>query len=354
MKDKINAYFISKRANDWAIFFAIILLIVFFALRYWESSLDAEYTKSIIESVLSEESLPLSSPPKVLSAVEDIIVILITLIVSSLISSLLIEKNQQNKIYSEALSDFCNDSNIHIRFDDVGTLSGSVEKDLAKKSVPKDMLGLALKKILDPEKAFYYDSCEIEIICSIENGMLKKTISKKIELRSYDETYTFSPQNRSEYVLARYCGPKTKKTPISIDAVRINGKDEKGFHILKSSISAPLTNKQGYTKQYVAYYDRDLTIFRKNSTKMIVDYTTFAPLNDLTYVFRIPCACKKLHFRYQLKDMKGYSLAGHAFGFFDDATSSHNTKEENQLEFFFEDWIFQRDGICICMNNSSK
>ena len=48
--------------------------------------------------------------------------------------------------------------------------------------------------------------------------------------------------------------------------------------------------------------------------------------------------------------MSEYAVSGIAFGFLDDANSTLNNHKNNDLEFTFDDWVFQRDGVSIGMN----
>ena len=90
----------------------------------------------------------------------------------------------------------------------------------------------------------------------------------------------------------------------------------------------------------------------KTPIKIEVEYVTRCPKNDKVYTCRLQYPCKKFDFNFHLIN-DDYLINASAFGFIDDAESSPNRSDDaKNLSIKFENWIFPRDGVCICLEKS--
>ena len=338
---------------------ALVILIVVLISSYLlccflEKQDDNEQIRIIASAVLNHEETIEQIDHPVRDAIKNLLVIFISILLSSIVTIAFVGKNDRNAIYSDAFEDLIENSDIQIKLPEKkgNSVKFSLEKCFKEKNLPKELLETVIRKVASPDLPYYYSNCTIDILCRFEGDILVKTVKKDLYIKSYDDKYTFSKGNvDKKFIIARRRGSEGIDTPLKINKFFIYrnsiAEEETSHHsVVKVSSTSPVYKKIGYTNAFIAYYEKDLSIGRREPTHVTVEYETRSPKDDLTYVFRVPCACEHLSFKFRF-DSDEYQLTGHAFGFFDDARETINSESENALSFVFENWIFKRDGICI-------
>lgn len=361
-KNTVSAYNINKKAIPVIIALLVILSISYFGCYCWEKSEEVKYVQSIITALKTGSEITIPGTLNVISMLESLITVFFSILISSILTVLIIEKKNRDDIYSEAFWDICNNATMNIDFSrgKNSPLTFNIVQEIKKRFIPKEIITTAIQKIVSQDKEYYYLSCEMDITCKIEGDYLVKRICKIISIKSFKEKYTFSPQDNSRYILATLHGmPVNNEQPyLDVKKIQITKKRKAGANDVTLDVTSnkfidtPDTNdfisqKQGYSKNYIVYYTDEIELTNKAETIISTEYITHAPKTDSVYTFRVPCACKKLNFTFRLEGMPEYRLTGNAFGFMDDAQSTFNSHKDNELSYRFEDWIFQRDGICI-------
>lgn len=362
---RLRAFIISKRNIEIAVLSISVLLLAYYGCFRWERAEEISYYGEIYQALTSgefTENILHVNADKInfINVIENFITVLFSIVFSSLISCVLIEKRDKNSIYGEAFEDFCENSTVQVKLPEHANemVSVSMAKEIKKQRIPDDLLQTVIRKTIMPERPYYYDKCTIDVVCTIQDGILVKTISKNIYIRSYDDSYIFGKDGPS-FIIASQNGMVGKEKSIEVKSASICSQDGRSrpmavpvnsLHVSTSDVQEQLSRKQGYVRNTRISYNGELKITNKYATKVSAEYITRVPVDDLTYVFRVPCACKNLQVRYRLEGMSEYAVSGNAFGFLDDANSTLNNHKNNELEFTFDDWVFQRDGVCIGMN----
>lgn len=327
-----------------------VILILFFAyygVYCWELTENAKYLENV-----SKGQYDTTVQMNVIAFLENVIAIIISVVISSFLTTLFLEKKSRNEIYSDAVSDIINQSNLKLHFNSADSISLSLQNRLTNNSIPSDIAECIGKKIFVPNTEYYYSNCSIKIECKVLDNCIEKTIKKEMKIRSYKQTHVFGKGNY--FIVARQrTSPKLGDKQLECETVQIRSStitktfDKEDLHPIKTVQLDELSKRQGFTSQYEYQIPQEIKISNDEDLTVTVIYKTRTPLDDLDYVFRVPCACKSLHFDYSVMT-DGYEVNGYAFGFLDDANYSVNEKEnKSNIQIDFRDWIFFRDGICV-------
>ena len=356
MFNKLKSFYMKKSNLVILSFISIILIILYFVLLYIQDIQDIR----IINALIRKQPIESSN----LSYIIDCILILITVIVSMLISSifsvLLVGKRDSTKIYNDAVSDMLENSDIKMEVQKTNnTYLTTFYKELDSKNFPQNMLDTAITQITTTSSPYYYDSCNITINCFIKNNQINKHIKKEISILSYQDTYEYTGTDNNMFMLVAQRGTPNITRPLKVMELKVE-KDGTKFSnspsdcsIKYESIKRSSRSKEEYTKKATSYYNKPLVLSNKKPTKITIVYETITPLSDLDYVFRTPCSCHNFSISFHLKNMPNYKLTGYAFGFLDDASSTVDMGDKDDLEFKFSNWIFKYDGVCISIKENN-
>ena len=354
-KTRRRKYYINKPGRIAIAVIIIFLLFIIYVLITYEQQQE---NISIINALIEKRPINATEKEGLIETAKIFLTVGISIIISSIISTFLVGKNDKNDVYSEAVEDFITDSNLKFKIEEDNDIyKTTTVKKLQEEGYPKDMIRAMLQGLFSTKRPFYFDTCEMDVKCSLsEDGKyMVKQIKKEIILYSLKDKYVYDENN--EFILTSMTSKKDINNPLKIIKLEIeqnnhNIKDNK-HRIDKEKTSDNLSRKQGYENVTIAYLDQRLELSSKEPVKMKIIYETKVPISDKNYVFRLPCACRKLKFSFRIEGMKNYKLNGYAFGFIDDASSTLNYDNSDDIFFSFKDWAYPYDGICISMEKNN-
>lgn len=347
---KLNAYELNKKAKTILGVIIFVLVIGYLGVIIWEENETAKY----INTVASGQKVTLSTATYIISFLKNLLTVAFSITISSFLTSIFLEKRNRNQIFTESFNDIVDSSNIVLNIENNKRVSSKLETKLPNKTIPTDMAEAVSKKIFLSEEKYYYENCKVEIVCKIIDGIVEKEIKKEMYLRSYEKEYTFDNTNPLVLVKQTTLPGISKQLECSEVHITSNNKDmqlsTKEYEIISDEILDPINKKQNSTSQKTLKLKKTIKINNIKSTKITIKYITRTPIDDLDYIFRVPCSCKTLDFSFRI-NTDGYKASGYAFGFLDDASTSISSNEENVVQYKFEDWIFKRDGISVFIKN---
>ena len=383
----IKAYDKNKNNFKNSILWIFILGIAIFAFHFSEQYMDNQKVENIVaytvQTVQNEEDdtqlekdyniKDYFTWESLILVFKEFCIIIISIIISSILTMAIIEKKDKNEIYSNAVWDFLDETNWKLDLSDLEKTNINITKEISQKNIPSGLVEYVLSKICYCEEKFYYTNFEINVSCKIEKGCIHKNIIEKISLRSYDENYKFDAKE-NPFILAKIACEKPNKndrtikcnlsvsevsikneaTVPKVETTDIDKRDIKYKHINTINRSA---SKLGYTKTHIAFCPVDVELNNKTDTQINVIYNTKVPINDKTFVVRLPCACKNFKSTFTLdgNNTNLYKLSGEAFGFLDNGINTINQEDKKKYLFEFNNWSFKNDGFVInILNNFRK
>ncbi len=291
-------------------------------------------------------------------AFSEISLVIFSVIASSVVSALIIEKRNSNKIIKEVFVDdfFATEEFVNLMDESQQKkLLGALEKELKfegnnqKSEMYLTILEKLNKSVMD-EGNLYYDKYYIDIKCEVKDHYIEKTIIRKIELKSMASSLKLKSYTLLSATLKQIAG----RDSITIKQLKIDNKmvDIKELKTVKTEPDNSLYEKRGYDKKVAYLYEGCLNLSNKKPIEIELQYITRCPLNDLAYTCRMPYPCKNFSFQYSVKN-EDYKLSPTAFGFIDDAKNSPNhSGDRRNVTINFNDWIFPLDGVCVYLEKN--
>lgn len=350
----------------------VIIIFAYFALSVTQTTLENDKTASIVCQTIHELNEGKNEEDNtdfnkswsdglerisIISYAKEMCAIAFSIILSSFATLFIVEKRNKNDIYSIAIEDFLDTTNCKIDLSDLDNTKFSVSKTLSEYKLPNGMIDEVIKKIGGSSLTHYYESCSITVNCYIRNDYIEKVITKTIYLKSYQDIYEFKKET-NPFVLVEFESPDfeplSRKKALSIQEVIIE-KEVTSSPLIKTKeiktshrdLNDALNKKKNYIKNHKAILKQSLEISNKYQTKLSYTYKTKVPISDKSFVFRLPCACKKFSLSFILNDDSDiYRLFGEAYGFCEDGQIA-NDDNRKQINFEFEDWAFDKDGVAI-------
>ncbi len=344
-RNPLKKYFFNKSS------LILLFLIVFFSFALYSYSFY-EYSKvdmAVVSNAKAEISISEYNRWK---RVSEVALIIFSVSASSLVSTLLIEKRNSNKIIEDVfVSDFfTSDKFINI----MGSEQRKITLKLLEKNLyfngcdeKSNMYSAIRNKIQNSvfDHDLIYNSYNIDVSCVVKKDFIEKKIVRTTSIGTSKKN-----DNIKDFVLlsGSFCIMEGVE-PVSIEKLIIDGKtiDLNKIKKKEPKYNNILDHKKGYLKNIEYVYTPYLNFSRKKSIKITMEYVTYCPLSDKAYSCRLPYPCKKFDFKYDISN-KDYRLIPYAFGFIDDAKDSPNhTEDKRKVSIKFEDWIFPLDGVCV-------
>lgn len=225
-----------------------------------------------------------------------------------------------------------------------------IQKEEMFSSIKRKFSGGQSAKENDRLKDCFFESCDYDVVCTVEDGYIKKHITKTFDLRAYKKTTVEKfPLCSSTFTDI----PQGDGSIPIVDALNIGGVPRDLTDVVSEAGTADsgFDKRSGYGKNVAFYFKGKLKLDPDQPTKIMVSYKTQVPEYDVAYSCRMVHPCHTFHFRFHLEgpETKAYSLAVNAFGFWDDGKKSPNNNDLSTVNVDFGDWIFPRDGVSVTL-----
>ena len=293
--------------------------------------------------------------------ISDCLVVIVSILGTNLLLSVFIERKNKNNMVTEFLvnemlaseSVYSNLSN-----ENQETILKNLElhKNFDNNLVLYEMHNYVNKKLKSDLKDYYFTECEYVVEVVAKESYFEKVITHTIELKPYKSNKTISNFTLGIINFKNIDGVSNYE----IKDVLIDGKsikieyDSNGMFTNRSDIQAKtvpnknkLDNKNGYNTTVRYYLKQKLHCKNDKPIKIVSNYVTRCPLDDINTTFRASVPSKKFSVNYTIAPEDKYELHGNAFGFIDASTSFPNNHKPNVIRFGFNNWIFTDDGVSI-------
>lgn len=349
-KEKNGVLVIQRFKNSQKI--TILLSIIFFIILilYIISLVLLQIDTNTNSNLLSEKMTIL------LNILKDFFLIIISIIGTTLLTATIIEKNQKNTTYTELLAnDIFASPEFYSNLSDENKykMIENLERNYYKHYVIKqELYNIFRDKLNHLAYEYYYEECNYNISFFPKQGYTEKVIVRTMKIRSYSDNtaiphlhlcgYSLSPFNEnfnSDDELSEF-----ELDSISIDNIIHNPMES--VSITPNATTDQLLNKCGYSVSYSVDLKNEIVLSSKKDTIISIEYKSRVTDYDNSASFRVNVPCRKYILNFTAPE--NYKVIAHAFGTFDVASNSSNSKFDNTIAVEFDNWLLPENGITIC------
>lgn len=279
--------------------------------------------------------------------IQEISIVSFTIFGGSVLSALFIDRRNKNTEYiSQTINEVVKDP-LFLKSLDQTTTTNILDAIYGENSQRKNAVNEFVERLKNEE--YYMDNCSLDINCKVENGYFKKTIVKKLVVRSFKKNH-----KEKIYKLISVIGKNNYESDkfLKINYVKLNGKDitkkiVKNFEKVQQDQYIYLHNNYKYR---CIYFIKNLNLHSDKETSIELEYESITDLDDLKYVTRITGPCKAFSIKYVCEndENNNYEVSGTAFGFMDNGCKTTNIVK-NIFSVEFQHWTYKDDGVVIVM-----
>ena len=284
-----------------------------------------------------------------LKTLKDILLVIISICGTNFVLSAIIEVDSKNSLVSDII---CNDVIASPEFyenmndNNKHKVYKALERNIfVDHVITTEIFSNIRKKLNEIMNDYYFESSEYVITCDVQNGFIEKEITKRISIKSYEDSYTIKDFCVGFVNSKKIQGVETYKLLyLEIDGNEI---DLSKYVKQVSSKISNLDEQNEYDVNKTYVYNKPLKISNKKSTIIVVKCKTRTTSDDVNSTFRVTKPCKSFSLNYSINQSDKYRLAVDAFGFLDDADDSTNNSNKAIVNIKFKDWIFKYDGVIV-------
>ncbi len=329
MKKKKEKYFLNKKLW-WAMIFIFIALIVILALLFLLRDEKPEY-KIYFEIFIN------------------IAVVIISIVGTSIISTPLIEKKNDNNIYVDTIiNDVLSDEKA------IDLMSAENKEKMKRKlmniksKAQQDMTDYIHNALLKSPSDYYFEECSYIIECSVCDKYIEKKIVKKLNICSYEK----NKKIKNFSFIRMYAGEDVLDNILKVEDISVNKKSltASQYELIVEDVTDDevTMKKSNYNKKYTYRYKKALQLSDTTPTEVIINYTTRVSLHDKNMCCRVSEPCKKFSVDFSVLGSSTYDICISGFGFMNDAIGTMNSMSNpNNVKMVFDKWIFKKDGVSI-------
>lgn len=332
---KLKKYKVSWRGTIFIIIIFIISAIFYCASTYYLNIETISVTDKNMEHIARLETI------------KDVLVVILSICGTNLLLNVLIEVHSKNAFLTEIVNNdiiACPEFYDNMSCENKEKVYKALDQNLNYEQM-QDMFANIKSKMNMLMHDYFFESCEYFVICDIYEDYIEKEITKKVVIKSHEETY----------MIKDFCVG-------NVSSKLINGK--KTFELLSVKINDSnidintqfkrVTQKTGNLDEHNEYdtsesyiYKKVLKISHQHPTTITVKCKARTTIDDKLSSFRVTKPCKSFTLNYTINQADKYRLAVDAFGFLDDADDSTNNSSNASVNIRFKDWIFQYDGVVV-------
>lgn len=284
-----------------------------------------------------------------IETIRDILLVIISICGTNLLLSALVEVKSKNAFLTDIIeNDVISAPEFYETMKDENKVKihNALEEVLYfSYPVVHNMFSNIRSKLNSDINSYYFESCSYVVSCSVKDNYIEKEITKKADIKPYDDTFTINDFSVGNFFSREIDGIK----PFDLTSLEIDGRkiDLKQDVSEKPNVINNLDEQNEYNLSISYIYNKPLEISKSTATKIVVKCKTRTPIDDKVSTFRVTKPCKKFSLIYDIKEHDKYRLAVDAFGFLDDADDSTNNSSNSNININFNDWIFKHDGVVV-------
>lgn len=293
----------------------------------------------------------------VLYVIRDSLLMVTSIIATSLLTSVFIEKNRKNIDYTELIANdiFASpEFYTNLTEENKEKVHKYLEENLFLKNPIKNQVYQSCrKKVYSNQLNYYYQELYINISYYDRETYSEKYIKRVEKIRSYNEEITVSKMYLFSYSLS----PTEGVENFSIISAGI-GEDNEPLEIGKDIIIEKknernlLLDKCGYTEVYDVYLSKEVTVLPDCDTILNIEYVSRVTDEDMSARFSVPVPTKKYNFNFTAP--QDHIVYAHAFSFLNTSRNFPNSLYRNTIAVNFDNWLLPGEGVAICVAKAKE
>ena len=345
MKKIFKKFSLARYTYIMSILICLICIGIYFCMLNIENSIDIRTV--INDGLYSEKEIDI-----LLGRIEickEILLIIISILGTTIVTTPLIEINNQNDMYGTFIAnDVFASQEFYLSLSDENKhkILSNLENNLyfQQSEIRQKMFSDIRNRINDPTMPFYYEECEVVLDCKMEKNYVVKEIVRKFIIKSFNEYCQISDMEILRYALEVRNGIDT----FELNEVIIDDKEidiSKHIKIEKDIPSHNLFVKNRYNALYRVVYKPKIRFTKEKGTTIIVKYKSINFYDDMSVSLRTNAACN--FFSIKCVVPEEYRIISHAFGFLESAENTLNSTLDNSVNISFTHWSFKENGVVL-------
>lgn len=328
----------------------IVLICVYATLLIIDSKIDV---KMLSPNIYSEEEL--NKFLTFLNVSENILLIIISIIGTTMVTAPLVEVKQKNIMYGDLIAnDIFSSPEIykHFSLDNKKKILNYLEKEIyfSNSEFNEYMYDKIRNLICISDFEYYYQKCEYSITFDMHQDYLKQTFSKTLFIRSTNESSVINGLSLAKAILK-----EIPNQDIFIPELLIIGEQNidinKNCKINYKKSTNQIFVKNGYDMECEWIYKKRITLCHSKDTIIRLCYTICKPLDNNTIGVRVNVPCKEFIFRAIAPSE--YKLSAHTYGLWNNMQYNQMGNLDNEISIIFSDWIIPNNGLSLAYHRIS-
>ena len=287
----------------------------------------------------------------ILSILRDILLAIISILGTSLLTSIFIEKNRKNVDYTELIA---NDIFASPEFYSNLTNSNKQkifayleENMLLNDPIKSEIYRACRTKIYNNAYVYYYNELALSVSYFLYNDYSEKNIKRVMKIRSYSDksdvdmlylfSYNLSPTAdgiKNFEVLSAELGIENESLIVGKDII-----------IEKDTTLDPFWVKCGYGETYKVYLNRSVTLSSDEDLVLSVEYVSRVTDEDNSAGFGVFVPCRKFNINFVAP--QNFIVYAHPHGFLNSDARFPNSLYRNSMSINFDNWLLPGEGVAI-------
>lgn len=281
---------------------------------------------------------------------KDVLLMTTSILSVNLITSVVIEVKNKNKLLSEFFSnDIVSSPDFYSKLDfkdKMNMLKGlQMTEYFDGNDVYYSIHDSVIKHLKKENEEYYFDKCEYIVNAKDKGEYFEKTVTRSIQIKSYEKKKSIK-----KFMLARISLKQIDDMDnFQIKELRINGKTRPLSEIISEDefIGDDLSKRNGYDKRTSFSLKSTLILSNDKATEITVKMVNVCPKDDLVSSYKATVPCKNFSVEYVMNDTDKYRIIAYGFGFINDAKQHPSNHGDNGVKLELSDWVLRDNGIVI-------
>lgn len=285
-----------------------------------------------------------------LNIVRDILLSVLSIISTTLLTSIFIEKNRKNVDYTELIAndvlaspEFYN----NLTEENKEKMYNALEQNMfLKDRVKNNIYQVCRNKINANPIKYYYNELQMCVSYFDFGTYSEKRISRVMKIRSYNGklkenklflfSYQLSPTEKIKNfeIISACIGEENKALVLGKDII-----------VEASDTTNIFWNKRGYKQNYDIFLNKDITLYDNEDLIIMVEYVSRVTDEDMSSGFGVRVPCKNFTFNFTAPPE--YLVFAHPYCFLNSEANSPNSDYPNIVSLSFNNWLLPGEGVAI-------
>lgn len=289
--------------------------------------------------------------------IRDVLLAIVSIIGTSLLTSVFIEKNKKNIDYTELIAndifaskEFYANLSTENKTKMLTYLSQEYQE---KDPVRNDIQELCRKRLFDMKASYYYELFDESTSFHDYGSYTEKKSVRILKLRSYGEPVKLDSIRLLSYKLSPTYGVETfELIEGSFGSDNIILEIGKDIILEKKETRSPLLRKNGYLQNYEVTLCKELMILPNEDTIISFTYVSRVSDEDMSSGVGVSVPCRNFSINFHAPE--GYVVYAHTNGFLDSGENASNPDFPNEISVKFHEWLLPGEGVVFCVAKSEQ